>query len=107
MQVGCHTPRGFAGTLFDAHGPSDLRFACGLSVNGRVESVLFETQQFYTMVASANTTLYFGHKIALKYSADKQWLHGFFIHLIAYYIVFVIQVAVGWPLVRMMGLKPL
>lgn len=59
-----------------------------------------------TMVASANATLYFGHKVALKYSVGKQWLHGFVIHLFAYYIVFVIQVAVGWPLVRMMGMPP-
>jgi len=60
-----------------------------------------------TMVATANTTLYFAHKIALRYSEGKGWFHGFSIHVLAYYLVFTLQVAVGWPLIRMMGIRPI
>jgi hypothetical protein len=59
-----------------------------------------------TMVATANTTLYFGHKIALKFSEGKGWFHGFLIHVLAYYLVLTLQVIVGWPLVKWMGVSP-
>lgn len=40
-----------------------------------------------TAVAFHNMLLYFGHKFALKYSSEKSWIHGFFIHLLTYYII--------------------
>jgi hypothetical protein len=59
------------------------------------------------MVASANTLLYFGHKMALVFSSKKGWFQGFIIHLITYYIIFTLQVLIGWPLIILLGIKPI
>ncbi len=59
-----------------------------------------------TTVALANVMLYFGHKIALKKSSGKNWIQGFLIHLLIYYIVFIIHVAIGWPIIKIWGIEP-
>jgi hypothetical protein len=40
-------PSGFADTLFEGLGRAGLRLAYGSPVDGRVESVLFETQRLF------------------------------------------------------------
>lgn len=54
-----------------------------------------------TMVAPVNVGLYFAHKIALRRSAEEGWLRGLLTHAAAYYVVLIVQAAVGWPLVRL------
>ena len=59
------------------------------------------------MVASANTLLYFGHKIALRYSTGKGWLQGFLIHFLTYNLIFIIQISIGWPIIQILGIRPI
>ena len=55
-------------------------------------------------VAPVNVGLYFAHKMALARSAREEWFAGLLTHTRAYYLVFVIQLAIGWPLVRILGI---
>lgn len=57
-------------------------------------------------VSFGNVLLYFAHKIALKKSRDQTWIQGFCTHFLAYLAVFLIQVCVGWPIVKLWGVAP-
>jgi hypothetical protein len=57
-------------------------------------------------VSFANTLLYFAHKIALKKSRDMPWIQGALTHASAYYIVFIIQISIGWSIIKILGIGP-
>lgn len=58
-----------------------------------------------TTVAPVNVGLYFAHRGALRRSAAVGRFRGLLIHTAAYYGVFVVQAAVGWPAVRLPGIR--
>lgn len=57
-------------------------------------------------VSFNNTLLYFAHNMALKKSESQTWIQGFITHFLAYLAVFVINVAIGWPLIKLLGIVP-
>jgi len=58
------------------------------------------------LVACANTALYYTHKAALRYSSGKKWGKGLLIHILAYYILFIIGGLVIWSCVAFMSIEP-
>jgi hypothetical protein len=57
-------------------------------------------------VSFNNTLLYFVHNRALKKSETQAWIPGFVTHVLAYLAVFVINVAIGWPIIKLFGIVP-
>ncbi len=69
-------------------------------INGVVPWSIPATDSVYLVM------LYFAHKVALKYSANKRWIPGFLIHLGAYNAIFVLGITMSWLFVWTLGIKP-